>query len=151
MSLLFKIAGLAVIFAVCTFTGFLKSANIKRRSQKLGCLYRSVSLFGERVKSDGSEISRILPQSFNNNLVYINNGEIGFNTDYLLPEDIALISEFLSDLGLRDKDSEYERICLFAKLIGKQKNEAEERAQSLCKLYNTVGILSGLFICIFFI
>ena len=149
MSLLFKLSGLFILFLVCTALGFQKSVNIKKRSHRLNSFYRSLILLAERIKSGAGEIGEILPLCFNDTLVYIEKGEILFDKSYLETADIDLIDEYFSNLGFSDKDSEYERTRLFISLIKKQLDQAEEMAQSLCKLYNTLGVLIGVFICIF--
>lgn len=151
MSLLFKISGLAVIFAVSASVGFLKSLNIKNRAQKLGELSRSVSSLAERIRADSGEIGYIIPLCFGENLVYVTDGEINLNQSCLEKEDIALLTEFFNGLGVRDIVSEYERTKLYSQLIKRKADEADEKCAKLCKLYNTVGILSGIFLCIFFL
>jgi stage III sporulation protein AB len=42
-------------------------------------------------------------------------------------------------------------VQLFASLLQKQRKEAEEKKEKLSKLYNSLGVLFGIFICIFFL
>lgn len=151
MSLLFKISGLVVIFAVSASVGFLKSLNIKNRAQKLGELSRSVSLLAERIRADSGEIGYIIPLCFAKSLVHITGNRIDLNKSYLEKEDIVLLTEFFDGLGVRDIVSEYERTKLYSQFIKRKADEADEKCAKLCKLYNTVGILSGIFLCIFFL
>ena len=65
--------------------------------------------------------------------------------------DTDLLTEFFSRFGYGDKNSEYERTKLFTSLLKKQSEEANLKANSLCKLYNTIGLLVGVFLCIFFL
>lgn len=151
MSLLFKIAGLAVIFCVCAMGGFHKSRTIRKRAQRLSSVYRSMTVLAERIKTGAGEVGVILPLCFEEGLVYMEDGKICFDSCFLEKGDIDLLNEFFGDLGAEDKDSEYERTRLFAELINKQAREAEMNAENLCKLYNTLGISAGVFICIFFL
>ena len=151
MLLFIKIAGLAVIFFTCIAFGFNKSHNIRKRAEILNSVYRSVTVLAECIKSEGGEINTVLFRSFTDNFADIKNNKIVFKKDYLENADIDLLTEFFSGLGYTDKSSEYERTKLFASLIKKQSEEAEFKADGLCKLYNTVGFLSGALVCIFFI
>lgn len=150
MQLLFKIAGLAVIFLVCVLFGYFKSQNIKKRAELLSVTYRALTLLAEYINSEGGEISKILPRSFGNGFVSFENNKISFKKENFENQDIKVLEEFFCGLGFSDKNSEYERTKLFAKLIKKQLEEAEIKASSLCKLYNTTGVLAGVFLCIFF-
>ncbi len=151
MGLLFKIAGLLVILAVCTAFGYEKSHSIRKRAGILNFLHRATTLLAEYIKSDGGEISKLLPRCFGDDFVKVNDNELNFKKDFLEKSDIDLLKEFFEGLGFGDKNSEYERTKLFVALIKKQSEEANMKAESLCKLYNTVGFLSGVFVCIFFL
>ena len=151
MGLLFKVAELLVILTVCTAFGYEKSHNIRKRARILSLTHRATTLLAEYIKADGGEISKLLPRCFGDDFVRITDNRIEFKKDFLEKSDIDLLKEFFEGLGFGDKNSEYERTKLFVSLIKKQSEEANSRAESLCKLYNTVGFLSGVFVCIFFL
>lgn len=151
MGLLFKFTGLVLIFLVCVAVGYQKSCNIKKRARLLDKVYRSVSILAEYIKSESGEISKLLPGCFEDGFTYITDNKINFKHDYFEKSDIDLLTEFFSGLGYGDKNREYERTKLFAALIKKQSEEANLKAESLCKLYSSLGFLSGAFICIFLI
>ena len=151
MGLLFKFTGLLIIFLVCVAVGYQKSCNIRKRAHLLDKVYRSVSILAEYIKTGTGEISKILPKCFEEGFADITDNKINFKHDYLEKLDIDLLTEFFGGLGYGDKNREYERTKLYVSLIKKQSDEAEQKAQSLCKLYNSLGFLSGAFLCIFFI
>ncbi len=151
MALLFKFTGLLAVFSVSAAIGFAKALNIKKRAERLNSIFRSITVLAEHIKADGREITVILPLCFTDNFIYINGQSIDFDKTYLEKEDIALLNEFFENIGFEDRDTEYERTTLYARLFHSKTEEAEAKAQSLCKLYSSLGVLVGIFLCIFFI
>ena len=96
------------------------------------------------------EIERIVTESFENGLI---KADGGFTVDgrWLDKKDVSLIHEYLTDIGMTDSDSEYNRTELYIKLLSKNRDEAEEKCAELCRVYNAAGLLGGIFICIFFL
>ena len=77
-------------------------------------------------------------------------GFIALDCD-LNEEDSALLNEFLKGLGMSDSQSEYNRAIGYSSLFENKFKEAQKDSKSLCKLYKSLGVLSGIFICIFFL
>jgi len=96
-----------------------------------------------------SEITELLKISFKEGLITYEESRFFVNNDYLKTEDIEPINEFLAKLGMGDTDSEYERIKAYKAIIELQHKAAESDCLNLCKLYKTLGVLTGVFICIF--
>lgn len=141
--------GLVTVFSVSALGGFLKSAMLKKRYKKLCGIYRSMSELKERVRMGAGEIERLVALSFDKGAVFIENGKPETDPSYLEREDKELLEEFLCNLGMSDSESECERIGVYMALIEKKCEEAEKRCGELCRLYNALGILCGIFICIF--
>ena len=148
---MFKITGLFILFISSCFLGFLKSYNLKMRAEKLKALCLSFEMLASRIKAEKTELERAVAVSFPKETVYIKENRAVINPDLLEKEDIALIEEFFDSFGRRDINSEYNRVQLFASLLQKQRKEAEEKKEKLSKLYNSLGVLFGIFICIFFL
>ena len=98
----------------------------------------------------GGEIERLVTESFENGLI---KADGGFSVDgrWLDKNDVALVYEYLVDIGMTDSESEYNRTELYIKLLSKNRDEAEEKCAELCRVYNAAGLLGGIFICIFFL
>lgn len=149
--LLFKFAGLVILFTVSVSVGFLKSYNLRGRFQKLNYFHRGISALSMRIRSENGEIEQIIPLCFEGDNIVVQNGKINYNQTFLTASDKELLTDFFSNFGTRSREDEYERTCLFCKLIEKQCGFAESDCSKLCKLYGTVGILCGIFLCIFFL
>ena len=151
MAWLFKISGVITVFTVCSMAGFLKSFGLKKRHKKLLAIYRSMSDLRERIRLGGGEIERLVYLCFDEDTASILEGKAIINTMYLENSDAEIFEEFFRDLGMSNSESEYERIGLYMALILKKSDEAEKKCGELCRLYSSLGILCGLFICIFFL
>lgn len=151
MAWLFKISGVITVFTVCSMAGFLKSFGLKKRHKKLLAIYRSMSDLRERIRMGGGEIERLVYLCFEEDTASISEGKAIINTMYLEKADVEILEEFFRDLGMSDSDSEYERTGLYMSIILKISDEAEKKCGELCRLYSSLGILCGLFICIFFL
>ena len=148
--LLFKLAGLLILFFISSSVGFLKAFNVKKREVKLNLYYRSVESLSMRIRTENGDTEKILPLCFSEDEVYLKDGKICYNTNFLSDSDKSLLNEFFENFGQRNREDEFERTCLFCELIKKQYSLAESDSQKLCKLYSTTGVLCGIFLCIFF-
>ena len=148
---MFKIIGLLILFISSSMLGFLKSYNLKMRAEKLKGLCLSFEMLASRIKAEKTELERAVLLSFSEDTVYIKESKAVINPALLEKEDISLVEEFFESFGRRDINSEYERVLLFASLLQKQRKDAEEKKEKLSKLYNSLGVLFGIFICIFFL
>ena len=147
-----KLLGLCLVFSVCAAAGFLKSSALRQRCERLKLFLKSLSALSGYIAAGAGEIESILPKCFEKERVFINeNNAIEFDPSFLKKEDAALIREYFENFGLKDSRSEYERTKLYMDLIAENCKEAEKECEKLCRLYNTLGIFCGLFICIFFL
>lgn len=103
----------------------------------------------ERIRMGSGEIERLVALSFEDGSVFLSDGKTQIDRAYIEREDAALLEEFFRDLGMSDSQSECERIGLYMALVKKKCEEAEQKCGELCRLYNALGILCGIFICIF--
>ncbi len=147
---LFKIGGLALIFLASWGVGFFKAMSLKARYEKLKKLCIGIDSLMNRVLI-GEELEKIITLSFERELIYIENGDIVLNEANLLSEDISIVKEFTEGMGLRNKKGEYERCLLYKKMLEQRQSEALESSRSLSRLYNSLGLLIGIFLCIFFL
>ena len=145
MRLIFKITGLLLIFISFSALGILKSLSLKKREERLKAYWSFLTLLSSKI-SAGEEFLKSALQ--NPSLVSFKNGKPEFQKAFLLKEDISVLSEFFGSFGMADRQSEYKRCLLYIKLLEKQKENAAENFKKLSKLYSSLGILSGIFICI---
>lgn len=151
MQLLFKILGLLFVFSACSLAGFSATVMLRRRSEKLSSVSHSVSRLAEYINADGGEIGLLAELCFDENDIKIVDGIPKLNKSFLKKEDITVIEEFLNDFGLNDRVGEYKRTKLYASLLERQREEVAKKSAELSKLYNTLGVLFGVGICIFLI
>lgn len=147
--LLFKIIGLILVFSGSTGLGFLKSALLCKRADKLLKFSRGTSSLAERIRLCSGEIESLLNSCFPSEYISYTLGKAKIDESYLKRDDISIINELLSDLGMGDIDAEYERTKAYADLIKLQHSSAQNDCGQFCRLYKSLGALVGIFICIF--
>ncbi len=142
MRMLFKAVGLIVILCTCTAAGFLKAVSLKNRLEGLKTIKNGLSKLKERLRLHGGDKQRLINACFSSPPETLSD---------LKKSDKALWCEFLSDFGKGDTQQECDRckayIALFEGLITTAAGEYNEQQ----KLYKSLGFLSGVFICIFFL
>ena len=139
---LFKILGFAMIIFTTAAIGFSKSAELFRRCDKLGFVCKGVRTLKEHIRLHGGETDRLIEKSF---------GKYPIDYTYLENGDVKLLEEFFAQLGMSDTTAEYERCELYVTLLEERLAEAQKKYRELGKLYKSVGVMAGIFICIFFI
>ncbi len=150
MTILVKLSGIFLIFITCTLAGFLKSASLKKRTEQLRLAAASVAELASRIRSDSGEIEGLIQRTFGSTIVSCERGKISVNKTVLGEGGTAILEELFCDMGMRDSLAEYERTLLYAELMQKQYKESSRACGELCRLYNSLGVLCGIFLCIFF-
>ncbi len=146
-----KLSGMLLIFLCSAAAGFLKANELSAREKKLDFLCRGFSTLKERIRSRQGEIERLVTQSFGTELVKFNEEGIHLNKNGLTDADLKLFYEYFSEAGMSDIQGELERCSLYLSLFKQQLTAASQKKASLSKLYKSLGVLTGAFICIFFL
>ncbi len=136
-----KLIGFVFIITASSAIGFLKSRELKERPQKLLFLYKGVCELKERIKLSGGELERLKEECFSTPIDYSG----------LYKSDSEILDKLFCEIGLLNRESAYNRCELSAALLKQKYNEAQSRYSELSKLYKSIGVLSGIFICIFFL
>lgn len=140
MTLLFKITGFLMIIFTTSAIGFLKSNELNLRYKKLCRIQKSICDLKERIRLHAGEIDRLINLSF---------GEYPINYQYLEKDEREILEEFFLGLGMSDTDAEYKRCELYIDLLKGKTNESRQKYLELNRLYKSIGVFSGIFICIF--
>ena len=142
MTLLFKISGFILIIFTTFSIGFLKSSELGSRYKKLESIQKGIGELKERIRMGGGEIDRLLNSSFH---------EYPIDYSHLEKDDVEILNDFFSNVGLSDTKAEYERCEVYINLLKNKIEEANAKYHETARLYKSIGLLSGVFLCIFFI
>lgn len=139
---LFKLSGFVLIIVATYIMGSLKSNSLNLRRKKLIAIKNAINNLKQRIRLSNTEIDKLIAVSFE-----------GIPDIYkdLENRDCEIIADFFKDLGMTDSKAEYERCEVYISLLNTQIAEAEKNYTELSKLYKSIGFLSGIFICIFFL
>ena len=144
--------GIGVISLLITgsLIGLRFSQNLEMRKIKLNKFYIFTNELWGGIKR-GEEIDSILQNSTAKNLIYKDGVNIKPEPVGLKVDDIKILTEFFSVLGMGDTESQISRCQVFSELIQKQLNLAEQEVKEKSKLYSALGFFSGLFLVILLI
>lgn len=149
MEWLFKAVGLCLVFSASASAGFLKAYKLTVRVKRLDFFYRGISDIRERIRVGTGETERLLNICFGNAVTF--GGSVGINAAGLEKEDAEIITEFFENIGMSNSEAEYERAGVYMELVRNQREKAEKRRAELSRLYRSLGISVGAFLCIFFL
>lgn len=140
MKLLFKVLGFIFIIFTTSAIGFLKANSLNIRYKKLCNIHSGMANLKEKIRLHCGETSTLLNQCFD---------EFPINYTVLKEQDTEILKDFFENLGMGDTKSEYERCQAYMNMISNKINDAKKEYLELNKLYKSMGVLSGIFICIF--
>ena len=146
---IFKIGGLLLIFFASCLLGFYKSNQLIKRSKALSEVCVSLEKLAELIKCGTADLHKLLNLCFENKVQRTKKGYI-LNDDRLCKEDKKL-EKLIEQMGVSNKESEIKNVLICNTLFQKRLKEAEDKAERLAKLYNSLGPLIGASICIFLI
>ncbi len=141
MKLIFKFIGLLLIIVVSAAIGFAKSGELYQRCKKLEIFKKCILEFKERLRLSYGELDRIKDKCFKTPIDYSG----------LYNSDSEIIESMFREIALLDREGAYNRCLLAIELLEKQQAEAESQYKDLGKLYKSIGVLGGIFICIIFL
>ena len=137
----FKIFGLLSVLLSSTSLGFYKSYTLNLRCRKLSEFCVSLEKLSHFITSSFKDLDVLLRESFG--------GEI--DTSGISKEDKEILEKLFSEIGISDRERDFNSVVLCKSLFEKQLETAEDDCKRLSNLYNSLGFLGGLSICIFFI
>lgn len=145
-----KAFGLLLLLSACTMAGFTAALRLKAQEQKLMQVSLGLKQLKDRIRLDGGELPRLVRESFSGiGTVSEEGGAVILTVPGLDNKDAALLNEYFYSAGMSDAISECDRTELYISLIEGRHAAARKKAAELCRLYQTAGFLTGLFICIF--
>ena len=162
-----KSVNLILVLLICTYLGIQKAKVYEKRYKELQYFQSALNMFKskleftyEPINNIFSDISKIIYNDSSNiffktienkenlNLAWMNSVE---NNNQFNDEDKDIIKTFGKLLGKTDIKGQVSEIELMQNLIEKQISNAELEKNKNVKLYKTMGIISGLGICIILI
>ena len=162
--LFLKILNLGAIFFICFYIGIYKAKMCQERVYELQKFLNGIILFKNKVEFTYepinyifSDISNVIYENGENIFKEIKNNNDDINISWIKSverikninnEDKEIIKMFGKLLGKTDIKGQLSQIELTQKLIEKQIEKAEFEKNKNSKLYKTIGIISGIAICI---
>ncbi|MBQ4119129.1 MAG: stage III sporulation protein AB [Clostridia bacterium] len=141
MRLIFKLLGFMLIIIVCCTIGFIKANELQLRCKKLEIFKKGILEFKERLRLSYGELDRLKSKCFKTPIDYSG----------LYKGDSEIIESMFREIPLLDRENAYNRCTLAVELLNKQYAEAQTKQKELGKLYKSIGVLGGIFICILFL
>ena len=148
---LLKIAGLIIVFCASCLFGFYKSIGLKGSADRIYSLIRSFETLAEYIRLGNFEILPLIEKCFPENLVWVSNNKVYVNREILDVETVKRVEEFFAGVGMNDKKAEYERTLFYKTALQKEYDFAFQKYREQGRLYNTLGILCGLFLILFLV
>ena len=136
-----KVLGLIFIMVVCTAFGFLKALALKSRVDSLQQIKNGILKLKEQLRLHKGNKQQLLKNCF----------PVLQNLLGLSHSDKTLWNDFVTNFGKGDTKQEFERCNAFIALYDNALLQAQNEYEKQQKLYKALGVLSGLFICIFFL
>ncbi len=130
--------------------GLRLSKNLHLRRRKLNRFYIFIRELLSGIQT-GEEIDSILESDTAKNLIYKDGVNIKPNPTGLKNEDIKLLTEFFSFLGMGNTESQISRCEVYTELIKKRLQVAEQEVKEKARLYSSLGFFSGLLVVILLI
>ena len=137
------------MFCVSCLFGFYKSISLKKQADRIYSLIRSFENIAEYIRLGNFEILPLIEKCFSEELVYVKDNKVVVNKEILDTEIALKTEEFLENVGMNDKKAEYERAVFYKDILQKEYDTALQNYRQQGRLYNTLGVLCGLFLILF--
>ena len=148
---LIKIFGVLLIVICSTLIGTIKSKSLHKRHKKLSLLLDGVNTLYNHIEQGEFELKTAIKNAFCKCRFLNFSGLKVLCEDSDLKKDKTLIEDFFASLGRATKKIECEHINHFAIKLKSGLKDAENDVINKCKIYQILGICSGLVLGILFI
>lgn len=159
-----KVLNLGAIFLICFYIGCYKAKLCEERVKELQRFLNGITMFENKVEFTYepinhifSDISKVIYENKENIFISVQSSNKDINILWseesdkiknINNEDKEIIKIFGKLLGKTDIKGQLGQIKLTSKLIEKQIEKAEIEKSKNFKVYKTMGMISGLGICI---
>lgn len=142
---LVKASGVLLIIVSCAAFGFFKSFCIKNRVKKISEFYHGLSMLYEYIEQGGTELFTAVENSFSKcQFLYFEKQKFHCKDNDLNQDDKAVIDDFFNTLGTSVKKVECDRINALKIVVKKRLDDAERDSLQKEKIYQMLGICTGL-------
>ena len=140
-----KFFGVLMIFVSCAALGFFKAFSLGARVKSLKQIYAGLDLLYIRISQTNDELPKVLKTCFSDcRCITIDRHKALILKDCLKPSDITVLEELFSTLGSGNKESECAKISLCKTQIEKNLLLAEKTYLEGAKIWQTLGVCTGL-------
>lgn len=170
-----KLIGIGLVFSAAVLTGFSLSKDYLSRINTLEYFQKMLLLLKGEIKYSNSEIVEAMKKVSEKTENVVGDflksvTEYFEKTDYTLSEcwnrasrdflesntgfndkDVLLIQEFGRNLGITDKETQINNIFNLMEEMDMKIKKLKDDREEKCRLYRTLGVMTGAFIAVVFI
>ncbi len=140
-----KILGILLLMSVSAAFGFLKANKLRLRQKRLSAIYTFIIETAERIKI-GEEMEKIIETLGASAGIHKKGYNIYLSEEGLSALDISLAKEFVSSLGMGNKEYEIKRCENYSLLFKKTLSAAETENKEKASVYRKLGIFTGVLV-----
>jgi len=148
MSITIKLSGIILLICSSTLIGFRFASKKCDYEKLLFSLLLSLKELKGKIRMKSGEIISLIPLCFDKSCVSVKGGKV-FIGNALSNEDRNKLSELFSCLGMSDSESEGKKCDTYISFFEERYNFISNKNREECKLFRTLGFLSGVFLSIF--
>ena len=148
MSVYLKLFGIVILILSSTLVGFSLASKKCDYEALLFSLLISLKEMKSKIRLKSGEITTLIPLCFDKSCVNIKSGKIVIG-NCLSVEDKDKLLELFSSLGMSDCESESKKCDTYIEFFEERHRYISNKNREECKLFRTLGFLSGIFLSIF--
>ncbi len=149
MILLFKISGLVFVISSGWILGFLKSADLKKKSDKLLKISENLNRLSQKIEMGCGEINDVIFSVFSNDEISLKDGNYYYCGNDIKQKYRETVNELLSLIGTGNRESECKRIEMYSNLLFNGYKEEIAEYKSKSKIYRMFGLCIGISVVVF--
>lgn len=144
----FKLFGVIFLIISSTLIGFNLASKKRDYEISLFSILISLKDIKNKIRLKNGEITTLIPLCFDKAFVVVKDGKF-IVSNSLLPEDRDKLTELFSSLGMSDCEGESKKCDNYIDFFEARYRYISNKNREECKLYKTLGFLSGVFLSIF--
>lgn len=143
-----RILGFVMLITACTLCGCSASASLKRHTSLLESAVSMLEYISELLRYSRANVSDIKKKLTGSKYSIFLSEDIRI---YLDNDETAALNEFFSSLGQSDLEGQQAMILQYLAFFRSKADEARDKEKRLCKLYSSLGFISGAFLTVILI
>lgn len=123
--------------------GFYKSFSERQKRDFLREILLGLNALKKKISLGSNDIEILIKETLENENIMFKDGTFSASSKLIDGANLTILNNLIKDLGMGDKESECQRITVYAEMLNEAYEEAKQTYKNSSKIWQTLGLGAG--------